>query len=148
MVHVILDEELQEIKKLDLVEEPISVDDDECNDDDSNAEMFKSLTEYQKKYSRLEIMKAFHKIESHFALNNMLTEHRLSIQRSRLSVQMRDQLNPKKTPPINKFMGPPLQNNMVKSKLYTSCKYIHVTHMYSMYIIQVSDCIVHNIQSC
>ena len=45
MVHVILDEELQEIKKLDLVEEPIFVDDDECNDDDSNAEMFKSLTE-------------------------------------------------------------------------------------------------------
>ena len=32
MVHVILDDKIQEIDKLDLVEEPISVDNDECND--------------------------------------------------------------------------------------------------------------------
>ena len=83
------------------------MDDGECNDDDSDAEMVESLPAYEKKYSRLEIMEAFDKIESHFASNKMPPDHRLSIQRSQFALQMHDQLKPKKTPSITRFMGPP-----------------------------------------
>ena len=44
--------------------------------------MAEILPEDEKKYSRLEVMEAFDKIESYFALNKITPEHRLSIQRS------------------------------------------------------------------
>ena len=95
------------------------MDDYECNDDDSDAEMVKSLTVDEKKYLCLDIMEAFYKIESNFASNKMPPDHRLSIQRSQFSLQMHDQLNPKKKLHSLHLWVHHAQNNMVKAKVYT-----------------------------
>ena len=83
------------------------MDDDEFNYDDSDAEMVESLPADENKYSRLEIMEAFDKIESYFSSNKMPPDHRLYTQIYRFAIQMQDQLNPKKTSLITTFMGPP-----------------------------------------
>ena len=99
------------------------MDNNECNDDDSDTEMVESLPEDENKYFRLEIMEAVDKIESHLASNKMPTEHRLSIQISIFALQMHYQLKPKKKYLQSlHFWFQHAQNKMVKSKVYTSLK--------------------------
>ena len=81
--------------------------DNERNDYDSDAEMVESMPADENKYSRLEIMEVFDKIESYFAPNKMPPENRLFFHRYRFALQMHNQLKLKKTPSITTFMGPP-----------------------------------------